>query len=45
VFTVHWRAGDVTAVDEYLDTHGLRRGPLVHHLLQALIELAQPARQ
>lgn len=35
-----WRAGDVAAVDDYLDTHGLRRSALFHHLLQALIELA-----
>jgi hypothetical protein len=35
-----WRAGDVTKVDEYLDTRGLRRSAIFHHLLQALIELA-----
>lgn len=35
-----WRAGDVAAVDDYLDTHGLWRSPLFHHLLQALIELS-----
>lgn len=35
-----WHAGDVAAVDDYLDTHGLRRSALFHHLLQALIELA-----
>ena len=37
-----WRAGDVAAVDDYLDSHGLRRSPLFHHLLQALIELSAP---
>jgi hypothetical protein len=35
-----WRAGDVTKVDEYLDDRGLRRYPLFHQLLQALIELS-----
>jgi len=35
-----WRAGDVTKVDVYLDARGLRRSPLFHQLLQALIELA-----
>jgi hypothetical protein len=35
-----WRAGDVAAADDYLDTHGLRRSPLFHHLLQSLIELS-----
>jgi len=35
-----WRAGDVTKVDAYLDARGLRRSPLFHQLLQALIELA-----
>jgi adenine-specific DNA methylase len=35
-----WRAGDVTRVDEYLDDRGLRRYPLFHQLLQALIELS-----
>jgi len=35
-----WRAGDVAAVDTYLDAHGLRGSALFHHLLQALIELA-----
>ena len=38
-----WRAGDVVRVDEYLDARGLRRNPLFHHLLQALIELAPPS--
>lgn len=35
-----WKAGDIVKVNEYLDTHGLRRSALFHHLLQALIELA-----
>lgn len=35
-----WRAGDVTKVNAYLDARGLRRSPLFHQLLQALIELA-----
>jgi hypothetical protein len=35
-----WRDGDVTAVDRFLDDHGLRHSGLFHHLLQALIELA-----
>ncbi len=35
-----WRAGDVSAVDDYLDSHGLRTSALFHHLLQALIELS-----
>jgi putative DNA methylase len=35
-----WKAGDVAKVDEYLDDRGLRRYPLFHQLLQALIELA-----
>jgi len=37
-----WKAGDVARVDEYLDARGLRRSVLFHHLLQALIELAEP---
>jgi len=36
-----WRAGDVTRVNAYLDARGLRRSPLFHQLLQALIELAR----
>lgn len=35
-----WKAGDIVKVNEYLDTYGLRRSALFHHLLQALIELA-----
>jgi hypothetical protein len=35
-----WKAGEVSAVDEYLDSRGLRRSALFHQLLQALIELA-----
>ena len=35
-----WRAGDVAAVDDYLEAHGLRRNALFGQLLQALIELA-----
>lgn len=35
-----WKAGDVTAVDEYLDARALTRNLLFHQLLQALIELA-----
>ncbi|MHC1732925.1 MAG: DUF1156 domain-containing protein [Bacteroidales bacterium] len=35
-----WKTGDVTKVNEYLDLRGLRRNPLFHQLLQALIELA-----
>ncbi len=35
-----WKGGDVTKVNEYLDLRGLRRNPLFHQLLQALIELA-----
>jgi adenine-specific DNA methylase len=35
-----WKAGDVVKVNEYLDTRGLRRSALFHHLLQSLIELA-----
>ncbi len=36
-----WRAGDVAAVDDYLEARGLRRNALFGQLLQALIELAQ----
>ena len=35
-----WRAGDVAAVDDYLEARGLRRNALFGQLLQALIELA-----
>lgn len=35
-----WKAGDVAEVDGYLDARALRKNPLFHHLLQALIELA-----
>lgn len=35
-----WKSGDVSKVNEYLDLRGLRRNPLFHQLLQALIELA-----
>lgn len=35
-----WKGGDVTEVDEYLNSKGLRRNTLFHQLLQALIELA-----
>lgn len=35
-----WKGGDVNKVNEYLDLRGLRRNPLFHQLLQALIELA-----
>jgi len=35
-----WKSGDVSRVNEYLDLRGLRRNPLFHQLLQALIELA-----
>ncbi len=35
-----WKGGDVSRVNEYLDLRGLRRNPLFHQLLQALIELA-----
>jgi hypothetical protein len=34
-----WKAGEVSAVDDYLDGRGLRRNALFHQLLQALIEL------
>jgi len=36
-----WKSGDLSKVNEYLDLRGLRRNPLFHHVLQALIELAQ----
>jgi hypothetical protein len=35
-----WKSGDVSKVNEYLDLRGLRRNPLFHPLLQALIELS-----
>jgi len=35
-----WKAGEIGAVDEYLDSRGLRRSALFHQILQALIELA-----
>ena len=35
-----WKGGDVSKVNDYLDLRGLRRNPLFHQLLQALIELA-----
>jgi len=35
-----WRAGDVSKVDEYLDSNGLRRQELFKRLLQSLIELS-----
>lgn len=35
-----WKSGDVSKVEDYLDLRGLRRNPLFHQLLQALIELA-----
>lgn len=36
-----WSAGDVTRVNDYLDARGLRRNPVFHQLVQALIELAR----
>lgn len=38
-----WKAGDQTAVDEYLDQRSLWKNVVFHHLLQALIELADRA--
>lgn len=38
-----WKEGDVIAVDDYLNVHGLRQNHLFHQLLQALIELAPAA--
>jgi len=35
-----WKAGEISAVDEYLDSKGLRRSALFHQFLQALIEVA-----
>ncbi len=36
-----WKTGDVAKVDDYLDSHGLRKNALFLHLLQALIELSR----
>ncbi|MEX0804102.1 MAG: DUF1156 domain-containing protein [Candidatus Binatia bacterium] len=38
-----WRAGELSKVDEYLDTNGLRRQELFKRLLQSLIELSPQA--
>jgi putative DNA methylase len=38
-----WRAGELSKVDEYLDTNGLRRQELFKRLLQSLIELSPHA--
>ena len=35
-----WQAGDVGAVNEYVDAHGLGKSEVFHHFLQALIELS-----
>lgn len=35
-----WKAGDLSAVDEYIDGNGLRRHELFKRLLQSLIELS-----
>jgi hypothetical protein len=35
-----WKGGDVTKVNDYLDSRGLRRSAIFVQLLQALIELA-----
>ena len=35
-----WRAGDLSKVDEYLDSNALRRQELFKRLLQSLIELS-----
>ena len=35
-----WKAGDLSKVDEYLDSNGLRRQELFKRLLQSLIELS-----
>jgi hypothetical protein len=35
-----WRAGELSKVDEYVDTNGLRRQELFKRLLQSLIELS-----
>ena len=36
-----WKAGQVTHVDEYLDTHGLRGQELFKRVLQAVLELSE----
>ncbi len=36
-----WKAGDVNAVNAYLDDRELRYSPLFPHLLQALVELSE----
>lgn len=38
-----WRTGDQVKVNNYLDTRGLQSNSLFSQLLQALIELAEPA--
>ena len=35
-----WKGGDLTKVDDYLDSNGLRGNQLFHRTLQSLIELA-----
>jgi len=35
-----WKAGDLSKVDEYIDSNGLRRQELFKRLLQSLIELS-----
>ena len=35
-----WKAGDLSKVDGYLDSNGLRRHELFKRLLQSLIELS-----
>jgi putative DNA methylase len=35
-----WKGGDLSKVDEYIDTNGLRRQELFKRLLQSLIELS-----
>jgi hypothetical protein len=35
-----WKGGDLSNVDEYLDSNGLRRQELFKRLLQSLIELS-----
>jgi adenine-specific DNA methylase len=36
-----WKLGDVSKVDDYLDSRGLRKNALFLHVLQALIELSR----
>jgi adenine-specific DNA methylase len=36
-----WKAGDVVKVDEYLESHALRRNAIFSQLIQALIELSE----